>query len=75
MRRVFGGFHKGNIFANSKLMKKGLVVGAELIPRKDMRRPRPLTKSEKGVVKEEQTMVSVLRSHLTPVQFSKQVVL
>ncbi len=74
MRRVFG-YHKGNIFVNSKLMKKGLVVGANLIPRKDMRRPRPLTKSESGKVKEEQTMVSVMRSHLTPVQVSKQVVL
>ena len=62
----------GNVFTDSKLYKKGLMTDVELIPRTDNRRPRPLTKSEKGLVKEQQTIVSTIRSHLTPVQVMKQ---
>lgn len=81
---VFGkrkGFHSGlmilannpeNIFYKSKLYTKGLITDVVMLPRKDARRPRPLTKSEKGEDATDRSLLGVMRQSITPVQVMKQ---
>ena len=75
------GFHQGvmvtagskdNIFTKSRLWRRGLVQNVAMLPRRETRRPRPLTKTEKGETTADTSMVAVVRQSMTPVQVKKQ---
>lgn len=62
------------MFRKSRLWKRGLIQGVQMLPRNESRKPRLLTPSEKGETQASSSLVSVMRMSMTPVQAKKQAV-